>query len=191
LIQLQTCLTVYFSSVTGQNEYGEAPYTSIQLENEIEKRVYPLTNWVCTKKPATQAESNSQSSLFWKLFKYIDGGNVDSTKIPMTVPVTTAVSGNGDNLELEMCFYIGSAHQANPPAPTNPAVYISPQQRTIYTRTIGGYMNSASWMKEASDLATMLQGMEVALNMDRYFKVGYDAPFKFWNRRNEVWYPAA
>jgi len=179
-----------YNAVTGKSEYGEAPYTSVQLENKIEKRVYPSANWVCTKTTTTQADNNSQSTLFRKLFKYIQGENDGSNKIAMTVPVTTQVITNEDSVESEMGFYIGSAYQSNPPAPTNSEVYILPQERTIYTRTIGGFMNNETWKAEAEDLKKELEGMGISFDKDRYFKVGYDAPFKFWNRRNEVWYPA-
>jgi len=184
-------LSSIYHSVTGQNEYNEAPYTATQLENGVQKRVYSSVKWACTNKTTSVENSDSQTSgLFWRLFKYIDGLNADNSKIAMTVPVTTEVKTNGDEMEMEMCFYISPDHQANPPAPTNPEVYITQAERTIYTRTIGGYMNQEKWAREAEQLNEILGGMGLTFNTDRYWKVGYDAPYKFWNRRNEVWYEA-
>jgi len=50
-------------------------------------------------------------------------------------------------------------------------------------------MKSAGWAMEAEILAQKLTDQGVAFDRSRYYRVGYDAPFKFWNRRNEIWYP--
>merc|ERR1711970_36916 len=170
--------------------YKEAPYTETQIDNEIYERTYPMKKWVCTRLDVDQVEDGHQGTMFWKLFQYIDGENAEQREIPMTVPVTTKVSGNGP-YELEMCFYINSEEQNNPPTPTNPDVYIQQASRTIYTRTIGGYMNTRSWETESDYVKSKLQTLGISFDGSRYWKVGYDAPFKFWNRRNEVWYEKA
>merc|ERR1711988_961935 len=172
------------------NTYEEAPYIQTKLDDEMYERNYALKKWACTKSSVEQLEDGQQGTMFWKLFQYIDGENAEEKKIPMTVPVTTKVSGNGP-YELQMCFYINSEEQNNPPAPTNPDVYIQQASRTIYTRTVGGYMNIRSWQTESEYVQSKLQSLGLSIDSSRYWKVGYDAPFKFWNRRNEVWYEKA
>ena len=54
----------------------------------------------------------------------------------MTIPVSiyvVPVEGEDDPEEREMCFFIGEEHQANPPTPTNPDVYIQarPEMRIV------------------------------------------------------------
>merc|ERR1719468_936803 len=121
-------------------------------------------------------------------FNYIQGANSKERKIPMTVPVSTHVTKTSGT-ELEMCFYLNASEQSDAAAPTNPDVYIKEEPtRTIYTRIIGGYMNTASWKTEAEELAAKLQELGINFEGNSYWKVGYDAPFKFWNRRNEIWY---
>ena len=76
--------------------------------------------------------------MFMKLFRYISGSNVGGNKIKMTVPVSMRMKKlNGDSFEKEMCFYLDSANQANPPQPTNADVYIvNRPAMTIYTRLV-------------------------------------------------------
>eukprot|EP00088_Acartia_fossae_P040921 TRINITY_DN42670_c0_g1_i1.p1 TRINITY_DN42670_c0_g1~~TRINITY_DN42670_c0_g1_i1.p1 ORF type:complete len:215 (-),score=62.40 TRINITY_DN42670_c0_g1_i1:64-684(-) len=167
--------------------YEEAPYTSTQIDREVQERVYPSRKWVCTKMTADDQSESVQGTMFWRLFGYINGENSEEKKMPMTVPVSTKVTGAGP-VELEMCFYVNNAEQSNPPAPTNPEVYIQEASRTIYTRTIGGYMDTRLWKEEAQDLNNKLTELSLNFDTSSYWKVGYDAPFKFWNRRNEIWY---
>jgi hypothetical protein len=60
-------------------------------------------------------------------------------------------------------------------------------------RTFGGYINETT---EKQNLDTILeflknQNIPVTVNPENqkplHFTVGYDAPFKFWNRKNEIW----
>jgi len=177
-------------SLVSDDRYEEAPYTATEMGDQIQKRVYPGKKWACTKRTVSADDTEENSGMFWKLFRYIQGANDQEMKIKMTVPVSTETVRNGNNMELEMCFFIGEQHQANPPAPTNPDVTIKSAARTIYTRTIGGYMNKASWALEAKVLGEKLTEMGLNYDNSKYFTVGYDAPFKWWNRRNEIWYLA-
>ena len=108
----------------------------------------------------------------------------------MTTPVTTLVTSTSTTVTLEMCFFLGSS--AAWPAPSNPAVYLQEEaERAVVTRMVGGYMNTLAWAQEAADLAEVLGGLGVQVEETKRYQVGYDAPFKFWNRRNEVWYLVA
>ena len=69
--------------------------------------------------------------MFQTMFKYISGANEGNVHIEMTVPVSTQWQGE----VREMCFYLEEAHQANPPKPTDPTVYIvSRPAMNVYTR---------------------------------------------------------
>jgi len=179
-----------FASLLSDPEYGAAPYTSTDMGDQIMKRVYQEKKWACTTKTTTEEDMEGNSGMFWKLFGYINGGNDQELKIKMTVPVSTETVKSGNEVELEMCFFIGEQHQTNTPVPSNPDVVVKTVGRTIYTRTIGGYMNKFTWDKEAKELKEKLTDMGLNFDNSRYFTVGYDAPFKWWNRRNEVWYIA-
>ena len=115
---------VIFSLTSWFNEYETAPYTVVgpgEEETGWEERLYPARHWVCTARPEENNPRGQRSSMFWALFQYIQGGNEGGVKIDMTTPVTTLRSPGGG---LEMCFYLGAEHQADPPAPTQQDVFI-------------------------------------------------------------------
>ena len=70
--------------------------------------------------------------MFRTLFQYIAGDNSENENIDMTTPVST--KWKKDALH-EECFYLNQKHQANPPEPNSPDVYIvSRPAMTIFTR---------------------------------------------------------
>ena len=108
--------------------------------------------------------------MFWSLFKYIQGANSAEVKIDMTTPVTTMVKEDGDtgNLSYEMCFYIGAAHQSNPPTPSNTRVFIKEEgERKIFTRMVGGWMNPEKWAREAEELKEVLREKGLQFSEER------------------------
>lgn len=67
------------------------------------------------------------SDSFHRLFDYIDGNNMEGTKIDMTSPVTVFIKpGAGPNCESEftMSFYIPAIYQETPITPKSEEVYI-------------------------------------------------------------------
>merc|ERR1711953_265660 len=170
------------------NTYEEAPHTEKQLSDGIVERNYPEKKWACTDKTVDSESEADQGQMFWRLFGYIQGENEENKKIKMTVPVKTLVKAENSDTKLEMCFFIGEEHQSNPPTPTNQKVSIKQFGGKLYTRTLSGYMNTDTWRQEAQQLKQKLNDLSIKFDSSRYYKVGYDAPFKFWNRRNEVWY---
>jgi len=55
-------------------------------------------------------------------------------------------------------------------------------------RRLGGYMSTARWIEEEEAVRSILTRLSIAVDTSRIYRVGYDAPVKFWNRRNEVWF---
>jgi len=136
-------------------------------------------------------DSDPKNGMFWALFQYIQGSNSEGLKIDMTTPVTTQVTNGGveNSLTYEMCFYIGAAHQESTPEPTDERVYIKTEaERKIFTRKVGGWMNPEKWEREAESLKQLLTENGSSFSSESHYQVGYDAPSKMWNRRNEVWF---
>ena len=70
-----------------------------------------------------------------------------------------------------MCFYIGSGHQASPPATTQQGVFIQAVGRRVFTRQLSGYMSRSGWQREVKDLYTLLKASGKIVNPNRYAKV--------------------
>ena len=116
------------------NRFWRGVYSFLFLQFE-ERRYEGGKNWACVKKQIDS--NNSDRGMFMKLFRYISGANVGENKIKMTTPVSMKMKGNKNSFEKEMCFYLDSTHQANPPQPTNSDVYIvNRPAMSIYTRFV-------------------------------------------------------
>ena len=48
-------------------------------------------------------------------------------------------------------------------------------------------MNESKWKKELEELDKLIEEKNLKTDKSHYYTNGYDAPFKMWNRRNEVW----
>nr|XP_057913513.1 heme-binding protein 2 [Doryrhamphus excisus] len=157
---------------------------------DYEIRTYKPTKWVST----TVSGMNLDEALgagFRKLFKYIQGNNVNKVKVEMTAPVTCRVNpGDGPTCEshFTVSFYIPEEHQDNPPEPSDPDVFVENRKEfTAYIRTYGGFSDENLKQEELLKLVESLQRDGVPFVDTPYYTAGYDSPFKLVNRRNEVW----
>jgi len=195
------------------NGYEQAPYTVIQTYDEnIEMRRYSSANWVCTGGSSVYQSADNwsnagilglynyltrdrsqddQGTLFWRLFRYIQGENSANQKIEMTVPVTTKmiVNKSEEKLEKLMCFYIPELFQTLPPAPTDSSVRIvRVEEFTAIVKRFGGYvMESSIWIRKAEEFKRELENIGISgYDLSEFTSAGYDSPMTLWNRRNEV-----
>merc|ERR1712241_113471 len=115
--------------------------------------------------------------------RYIPGDNSRDQKIDMTVPVMMTHDEKGQ----EMCFYLTSVTQANPPQPTDSKVYLSSKRAMSgYATTMGGYPDME---REARKLKAVLErGRASQVDFSSYIAMSYDNPWKIMNRRNDVMY---
>jgi hypothetical protein len=177
--------------------YEEPPYyVNKTIAPDIEYRIYSPQNWSCIEEFLTPRKRDEKTpEMFMALFSYIQGKNKQSRRIPMTVPVSTLVDHRNGDLNLyQMCFFLPKDFQENPPTPTNQKLKIvSRPELRVYSRKFGGY-NSDEVTKEQTKILTDA----LAAAGIKYFEQdqgpraihyinGYDAPTKFWNRRNEIW----
>merc|ERR1712110_19913 len=171
-------------------EYTTAPYTVTAgpFEGGLEERRYPAMMWVCNKRIESELADSQTSKLFWPLFHYIQGGNVGNLTIAMTTPVTTLVTSESSGFSLEMCFFLGATKNTWP-RPSSSSIYLKQEpERQIVTRRLGGYMSTVGWIEEEEAVRSILARLSIAVDTSRIYWVGYDAPVKFWKRRNEVWF---
>lgn len=171
---LAVVLTVA-ACATSRAGYETAPYRVIRRDGQFETRDYPELKIATT----TRAEDDAS---FMKLFRYIDGGNVEKQKIAMTTPVFM-VKG-------KMAFVVPEAQKAAPPAPASPAVAIdtlSPQRVAVYR--FSGTRTKDSEPQAIAKLKSWLQQNQLTATGSA-FSAYYDPP---WTpgplRRNEVLIP--
>lgn len=147
------------------------PYEVIKKLDSIEIRYYPSATLVKT----------SGGNTFGKLFQYISGNNENSEKIAMTAPVYM----NEDKSEMAFVMPL-EVHQKGAPEPKgkNVAVEVT-KPRYVAAIRYGGYTNAIKETDHKKQLIETLaaNGIE-PLGEVEY--LGYDSPYKFYNRRNEV-----
>jgi DNA gyrase inhibitor GyrI len=165
----------FAACATSRAGYETAPYKVIRADGAFEIREYPEL------KIATTARKGDDSS-FMKLFRYIDGGNVEKEKIAMTTPVFM-VDG-------KMAFVVPEKQKASTPAPASPAVVID----TMKAQRVAVYRFSGSRTKDSEPQA--LAKLKAWLQPNKLTEAGspfsayYDPPWTpGFMRRNEVLVP--
>ncbi len=129
LFTIAACLLVIVlgiaACVTSRAGYETAPYKVVRTDGDFEIRDYPEMKIVATAR-------GSDNSSFMRLFRYIDGGNVEKEKIAMTTPVFM-VAG-------KMAFVLPEKHKAATPAPASARVGVDTlkAQRVAVLRYSGG-----------------------------------------------------
>ncbi|KAJ8410193.1 hypothetical protein AAFF_G00201740 [Aldrovandia affinis] len=166
-------------------------FTAGESKNQdYEVRTYHTTKWVSTEVTGMQFDP-ALSAGFMRLFRYIQGSNEPRQKVEMTAPVTCLVSpGAGPACEstFTVSFYVPEQHQAAPPKPSDPDVYIEDRKElTVFVRTYGGFSNEQKSREQLLKLVESLQRDGLGFEEKPYYTAGYDSPFKLTNRRNEVW----
>lgn len=90
---------------------------------------------------------------------------------------------------MEFSFFLPYDLQDSPPAPVNSDVYISytAEGLTVHVQSFGGYAGASDWIKFKDGLVAKLELEGKSYVSDYFYTAGYDSPFRFFNRHNEVW----
>ena len=108
--------------------------------------------------------------------------------MPMTAPVLMWFEKTGNNEKKVMCFFIPKQFHANTPNPTSSDVYLrSEPKTTVSTIKFSGFASTRDYTKKKAELLTQLSSDAKSYNSEMMIMAGYDSPFKFFDRKNEVW----
>ncbi|XP_072166426.1 heme-binding protein 2-like [Diadema setosum] len=169
-------------------------FTVASSTDEYEVRDYAPSLWVSTT-VRSRFYGSASYTCFRRLFEYIQGDNKRNETIAMTAPVIMRLRSSGTGLfqraSYTMSFYIPPSHSDNSPLPNNPDVVFTemPAQR-VYVKHFSGFASGATYASNARRLARELTSANKAYESSFYYTAGYDGPYTFMNRRNEVWFLA-
>ncbi|EEF51963.1 heme-binding protein 2 [Ricinus communis] len=182
--------------VAESREIEKPQYQVIHAESDFEVRLYYESSWMAA--PVTEI-SFEKATLdgFHRLFQFIQGANLNWTRIPMTAPVVTSIvpgAGPFQSSAYYVLFYLPLKFQADPPVPL-PELHLKPYvqgSRCIAVRTFSGFAKDDNIVKEAKKLAASLSrspwANRTSLESKSAYSIAqYDAPFHFIGRVNEVW----
>ena len=147
------------------------PYELLEAGDDFDLRRYQPSDWV-----------ESASGSFMALFGYISDFG-----IPMTAPVLMS-HGGGAEQDGTMAFYLAEPG----PQPDGQDVAVLQYPTTdFYVHSYGGFSNDAEAARQVEQLKASLDAAGKAYDESYYLSAGYDAPFTFFGRHNEVWLQAA
>jgi len=158
------------------------PYRIIKSEMDYEIRLYAASTMATISMEARTYKELSSPG-FRKLASYIFGGNQANEKIAMTSPVHMDIN---DSLS-SMSFVMPANYtKDNLPKPNDSSITITntPEAYVAAIR-FGGYADDDEIKKYASKLEGALKANGIEYYGNFRF-LGYNAPFQFWARKNEV-----
>ena len=169
IILISAILSVH--SITVAQDTEIQPYEVIKAIDSVEIRFYPSATLVQT----------SGGNNFGKLFRYISGSNEAEEKIAMTAPV---YMNKGKS---EMAFVMPlDVHQKGAPEPMGKNVSLRiTEPRYVAAIRYGGYTNTSKEAIHTKRLLKTLKDNNIEVKGAVEY-LGYDSPYKFYNRRNEV-----
>jgi hypothetical protein len=178
-VVLQSFRTVSASKVEKQK------YRLVKIEEGFEIRFYPKAMFATIQSKGSNYKQVASSG-FRKLAGYIFGGNDQSKSIAMTAPVRMEMSDNGSAMSFVMPEKFDAS---NLPKPKDASVQIK-ESKESYEAVIafGGYANDEKIKDYTNKLVALLNKKNIKI-VGGYNFLGYNAPFDFFGRKNEISIP--
>ena len=164
------------------NKTEEQKSSIIQKYKEFEIRFYPSAT-IATINSNAKTYSDLSGPGFRKLAGYIFGGNEANTKISMTAPVQMDINDSVST----MSFVMPSAFtKDNLPKPNDPNVHIkNTEDEYVAVIRFGGYASDKDLKFYSEKLQNLLKENGIT-SFGNYRFLGYNPPFQFIGRRNEI-----
>lgn len=160
-------------------------FRSVLKDNELEIRFYPASTMATIYSEATNYKGVANNG-FRKLARYIFGGNEEKKGISMTAPVRMNMSEKGS----EMSFVMPEKYNAeNLPKPNDASIHIhqsTPQYAAVIN--FSGYASDEKIAEYTNKLIAILNKRNIKI-LGTYTFLGYNAPYQFVGRTNEISIP--
>ncbi|CAL5197250.1 unnamed protein product [Lathyrus oleraceus] len=174
----------------------ESPkYTVIQSESDFQIRLYNESSWISAPSSGTNSFEQSTKIGFHRLYQYIHGANLNSSKLAITAPILTRIpSPVSSEVGYSVRMYVSPHFQGKPPQP-NPELKLQLEKwksQCIAVRKFSGYAKDDNINKEIEALVSSLNKQidktsEIVHDASSYTIAQYNASFRNTERVNEVW----
>ena len=157
----------------------------ILKEDRFEIRFYPSATMATIYSNATDYKGLASSG-FRKLARYIFGGNEQKQSISITAPVRMNMTEKGSS----MSFVMPEKYNNNElPTPNDKSIDIQ-QSKPVYVASISfsGYATDVKIKSNKEQLEQMLKDKNIKV-VGEYSFLGYNAPYEFIGRTNEIIIP--
>lgn len=164
------------------NKTEEQKHSLVRKYKDFEIRFYPSAT-IATIKSDAKTYRDLSGPGFQKLAGYIFGGNEANTKISMTKPVQMDINDSVST----MSFVMPSAYtKDNLPKPNDPGVHIeNTADEYVAVIGFGGYASDEDLKFYSEKLQNLLKENGIT-PLGNYRFLGYNAPYQFIGRRNEI-----
>ncbi len=160
-------------------------YRVIKKEAGFEIRFYPAATMATVYSKGVNYKSVASSG-FNKLAKFIFGGNQQKESISMTAPVIMRITDKGSSMSFVMPQ---KYNESALPTPNDAQIEIKKSQPAYFAAiSFSGYANDEKITVYHEKLAGMLKEKNI-LRKEGFYFLGYNAPFQFIGRTNEIIIP--
>ncbi len=164
------------------NKTEEQKHSIVRKYKDFEIRFYPSST-IATINSNAKTYRDLSGPGFQKLAGYIFGGNEAKTKISMTTPVQMDINDSVST----MSFVMPSEYsKENLPKPNDPGVrIISTKDEYVAAIRFSGYASDEDLKLYSEKLQNLLKENGI-ITFGNYRFLGYNAPYQFIGRRNEI-----
>jgi hypothetical protein len=164
------------------NKTEEQKHSLVRKYRDFEIRFYPSAT-IATINSNAKTYRELSGPGFQKLAGYIFGGNEANKKISMTTPVQMDINDSVST----MSFVMPSAYKKeNLPKPNDPNVSIkNTADEYVAVIRFGGYASDEDLKFYSEKLQNLLKENGIT-PVGNYRFLGYNPPYQFINRRNEI-----
>jgi hypothetical protein len=168
--------------VMSTNKTEEQKYSLVRKYKDFEIRFYPSAT-IATISSNAKTYRELSGPGFRKLAGYIFGGNEANKKISMTAPVQMDINDSVST----MSFIMPSAYTTeNLPKPNDPNVQLkNTADEYVAVIRFGGYASDKDLKFYSEKLQNLLKENGI-ISFGNYRFLGYNPPFQFVGRRNEI-----
>jgi hypothetical protein len=156
-------------------------YKVVKKYDNFETRTYEATLFTSVQLP-TNGYKESSSKGFSILAGYIFGGNKKNEKIAMTSPVSMSLDST-----MTMMFMVPKKfNKENLPQPNASDITFKEEPaKTVAAISFGGWADDEKIATYKKELIAALKA-EGIKHTNRFYFLGYNAPYEFFNRKNEI-----
>ena len=184
ILAVSVLLTLLLQSFTimSTNKTEEQKYSVVRKYRDFEIRFYQSAT-IATINSNAKTYRDLSGPGFQKLAGYIFGGNETKTRISMTSPVQMDINDSVST----MSFVMPSAYsEVNLPKPNDPDVHIKKtDDEYVAVIRFGGYASDEDIRSYSDKLQNLLKENGIT-PLGNYRFLGYNPPFQFIGRRNEI-----
>jgi len=168
-------------ALSGQRNIETYPYVIKKKYDTFEIRSYEASLFTSVQLTGNKYKDVSSKG-FSILAGYIFGGNEKNEKIAMTSPVTMSLEDS-----MTMMFMVPKKFKKETlPQPNQSQITFREEPaKTVSAITFGGWANDKKIEKYKQKLKSALDAEGITYT-NRFYFFGYNPPYEFFNRRNEI-----